>query len=219
MIAIFRHIVYVFSFLWKKSAKNLIKSNRNHQKNAKKDRFFSTISRVSHFWFEQQINSEIVNRLIINYKCIKVKCTKFLILSIKAFYMTFSWRNFSQGSIYVRSIFQTFLAAALPKAKPERLSSQNFETVPLITLTARKAWKLTFSHLQQFSLRACYFFLPSVRYKFLFWISKSKEKSSAKLRGPLPHLEGMLDRWFCEVNTSKSRRKNQGKKIYQESYC
>lgn len=158
MTAIFRHIVYIFSFLWKKSAKNLIKSDRNHQKNAKTDRFFSTISRVSHFWFEQQINSEIVNRLTINYKCIKVKCTKFLILSIKAFYMTFSWRNFSQGSIYVRSIFQTFLAAALPKAKPERLSSQNFETVPLITLTARKEWKLTFSHLQQFSLRACYFF-------------------------------------------------------------
>ena len=62
------------------------------------------------------------------------------------------------------------------------------------------------------------FFLYSVRYKFLFWISKSNEKSSAKLRGPLPHLEGMLDRWFFEVNTSKSRRKNQGKIIYQESY-
>ena len=54
--------------------------------------------------------------------------------------------------------------------------------------------------------------------KNLFWISKSKEKSSAKLQGPLPHLEGMLDRWFCEVNTSKSRRKNQRNKIYQESY-
>ena len=115
--------------------------------------------------------------------------------------------------------FKPVLAVALAKAKPERLSSQNFETVPLITLTARKEWKLAFSHLQQFSLRACYFFPPSVRYKFLFWVSKSKERSSAKLRGPLPHLEGILDRWFCEVNTSKSCRKNQGKKIYQESYC
>ena len=116
-------------------------------------------------------------------------------------------------------MFQTFLAVALAKAKPERLTSQNFETVPLTTLAARKEWKLTFSHLHQFSLRACYFFLYSVRYKFLFWISKSNEKSSAKLRGPLPHLEGMLVRWFCDVSTSKSRRKNQGKKIYQESYC
>ena len=34
--------------------------------------------------------------------------------------------------------FKPVLAVALAKAKPERLSSQNFETVPLITLTARK---------------------------------------------------------------------------------
>ena len=115
--------------------------------------------------------------------------------------------------------FKLLLAVALAKAKPERLSSQKIETVPLITLTSRKEWKLTFSHLQQFSVRACYFFLYSVRYKSLFWINKSSEKSSAKLRGPLPHLESMLAGWFCEVSPSKSRRKNQGKKIYQESYC
>ena len=80
---------------------------------------------------------EIVNRLIINYKCIKVKCTKFLVLPIKTFYMTFFLENLLSRQ-YVCNIFQTLLVVALAKAKPERLTLQNFETVPLITLTARK---------------------------------------------------------------------------------
>ena len=135
---------------------------------------------------------------------------------LKHFTWPFSWRNLSQGSMFA-VYFKRLLAVALAKAKPQQLSSQNFETA-LITLTSRKEWKLTFSHLQQFGLRACCFFLYSVRYKSLFWINKSSEKSSVKLRDPLPHLEGILARWFCEVNTSKSCRKNQGKKIYEESY-
>ena len=157
MTAIFRHIVYVFSFLSKKAAEIWSKAIEIIRKMQKRIDFFSTISRVSHFWFEQQINSEIVNRLIINYKCIKVKCTKFLVLPIKTFYMTFFLENILSRQ-YVCNIFQTFLAVALAKAKPERLSSQNIETVPLITPTARKEWKLAFFHLQQFSLRASYIF-------------------------------------------------------------
>lgn len=57
--------------------------------------------------------------------------------------MTFFLENHLSRQ-YVCNIFQTFLAVALVKAKPERLSSKNFETVPLITLTARKESKLTF---------------------------------------------------------------------------